>query len=108
MNWIKGRQDSGYYKCKLFESKLLKCDAYILKFPTGSSVPRHKDEVNGYNHYRFNYIWGDFFGGQVNLHGGDSEIEGNNWYLFRPDLYEHSVSKVFWGTRYVLSIGWLR
>ncbi|MBQ4863996.1 hypothetical protein J8L98_20110 [Pseudoalteromonas sp. MMG013] len=28
--------------------------------------------------------------------------------LFRPDLCEHAVSKVEQGTRYVLSIGWVK
>jgi len=28
--------------------------------------------------------------------------------FFRPDVSKHSVTKVEGGTRYVLSIGWLR
>lgn len=53
--WDNGRQNSGYFKKKLFESALLKCDFYILKIPAGVGVPCHIDAAPpGYVHWRIN------------------------------------------------------
>jgi hypothetical protein len=111
--WVEGRKDSGYSKLKLLESKFLKFDMYILKFPTGSYVEPHHDKVEGHEHHRLNVILNKkFTGGMFCI-----RREIRNFYLFqehnriikfRPDEQLHAVSQVLSGTRYVLSIGWLK
>ena len=106
--WMEGRQGSGYFKKKLLESKLFKFDVYLLKYPVGSYINKHTDPVKGYKHYRLNISLNDkFLGGAPNVEG-KCIIENNFFYCFRPDLYEHSVNRIEFGTRYVLSIGWLK
>lgn len=108
INWVKGRHGTGYYKYKLFESTLLGCDLYILKYPKGSYVPIHVDPVMGYEHHRINLtVW---WSGEQ----GYPYVDKNNkwcrqgWaYKFRPDIMPHVVATKRSGVRYVLSIGWL-
>jgi len=112
MNWLEGRQGTGYYKLKIFESKLLKMDIYLLKFPKGSKIDRHIDPVpEGYEHHRFNAIL------KRPKEGGECIIarepfnfrpQRNRFIKFRPDIMQHYVSRISEGTRYVLSIGWLK
>lgn len=109
MKWQQGRQGTGYYKMKLFESKWLKFDMYLLKMPPKSHIPSHLDKVQGYKHNRLNIILkrpkigGHFF---IWKDTGP-RIIWDRIILFRPDLIEHAVSEVSGSTRYVLSIGWL-
>jgi hypothetical protein len=109
MKWIKGRQDTGYYKMKIVESKWLKFDIYLLKFPKNSYVPYHTDDVYGYKHHRINIIRNAKSGGYFYLRKGIgmSSMSRNIINKFRPDIQTHAVTKVESGTRYVLSIGWL-
>lgn len=109
MKWINGRaNNSGYQKLLLFESKRFKFDCYILKYPKGSYLDWHTDEVKDYKHYRFNWtFWKALVGGICKT------IMPPIWkckcaYLFRPDNNLHSVTAVEKGTRYVFSFGWLR
>lgn len=112
MNWIKGRQNSGYYKLKLLVSKFFKFDIYILKYPKGSYIDTHKDPVEGYEHHRLNIILkrpkkgGTFFCGARHCTGQYPDY--NRIIKFRPDILKHSLNRIEEGTRYVLSIGWLR
>lgn len=109
MKWIKGRQETGYMKKHIVSAATpIAFDVYLLKFPTGAEIPTHTDPVEtGKRHFRMNVVLlkarsgGEFI--------ADSSIL--NWprlKLFRPDITPHSVTKVESGTRYVLSIGWLR
>jgi len=114
LSWVEGRQKTGYYKMKLLESKWLKFDVYLLKYPTGSSVPLHTDPVKGYEHHRINIVKHAKTGGHFALQEDYSETYGpmmtltkKRFYKFRPDTQQHGVLRVF-GTRYVLSIGWLK
>lgn len=107
-NWEPGRQGTGYEKLKLlnywkFFSER-KWDIYLLRYPVGSGIPRHKDPVPDHRHYRLNiYLWNAQAGG-VPEH--DGVIISNRFFtLFRPDLFGHSVTPVTKGTRYVLSLG---
>lgn len=108
MKWVKGRQESGYYKMKIFISGYFKCDMYLLKFNEGSFIDPHIDEVNDkYEHHRLNIIL------KKAKEGGEficKNIIFRNSFLnyFRPDVEEHSVTKINEGTRYLLSIGWLK
>lgn len=115
MQWDRGRQDTGYFKKKVFDS-LFKhpfkkdgvagCDLYLLKFPEKSYLPKHKDEVTFGRHFRFNLILkpakegGKFFCEK-------SIIDWPFLKVFNPDANEHSLSEVTKGTRYVLSFGFV-
>jgi hypothetical protein len=51
----KGRQGSGYSKFTLAHSKWFKLDATILRLPTDTHVPPHKDpSLDGFEHHRVN------------------------------------------------------
>ena len=106
LKWQKGRQETGYLKKCLINSKFFKFDLYLLKYPEGSEIPKHIDSaiIPFYEHHRINVIiqkpeeGGDFY-------IGDKKQEGRV-FKFRPDLQEHSVTKITKGSRYVLSMGW--
>ena len=85
----------------------LPCDCYLLRFPPGSSVPPHLDAVPAGRHYRLNIVLraaqrGGAFVCARPIHAG------RRVKLFRPDLERHSVTRIEQGTRWVLSIGWVR
>ncbi|NRA76798.1 MAG: 2OG-Fe(II) oxygenase [Pseudoalteromonas sp.] len=110
LNWISGRQGTGYYKLKIFESKLLKMDCYILKYPYDSKIKKHNDPApEGYKHHRINItLNSNYRGGHFVLYNGNNRlIEGKRIKYFRPDIQFHSVDRITSGRRYVLSIGWL-
>ena len=105
--WQAGRQNSGYDKMLLLQSWLpIPFDLYLLRYLEGSEVPPHRDEVSFGRHYRLNIILtraikgGDFY--CANPIFATDHIK-----IFRPDINEHSVSRVDQGTRYVLSCGWV-
>lgn len=105
--WQRGRQEGSYSKFALLPKWLshkLNFDAYILKFPVGSSVIGHRDPVDaGYEHHRVNItLKSDGFTRMY--------IEGpiKRWWIvekFRPDLHYHGLNKVQ-TSMYMLSIGW--
>lgn len=139
--WQIGRSanpQSPYFKWPLFVrvlGKLLKADAYILKYPEGSAIDFHKDSAPvGYKHYRLNIVLkrakvgGEFitkmsvedYVNNTPIHKNSKEFysEGVGFAhyvihhlgrinFFRPDITEHAVGTIYKGTRYVLSIGWL-
>ena len=97
LKWIRGRQEGSYSKLALFPqwlSVLLNADAYLLSFPAGCSVMKHKDPVApGYNHHRLNitlkrasYKERMYILGPVKRWG---RVE-----IFRPDLYEHGLAPI--------------
>lgn len=106
--WRGGRQRSGYEKMLLLQSPFpLPFDAYLLRFTEGSGIPPHTDPVTAGRHYRCNIVI------KRAKRGGEfvcaSPIFATRRIkLFRPDACEHSVTRVERGTRYVLSIGWVR
>lgn len=105
MNWIEGRQGTGYFKLKIFSSKWLGVDCYLLKYETGSFIPPHTDPVEGFEHHRINIELKRAYGGHCYIIG-----RNKRWWrftYFRPDIQEHWVSMISKGTRYVLSIGWV-
>ncbi len=113
LNWIPGRQGTGYFKLKLVECQWpVKFDIYVLKYPLGSQIPYHTDPVPGYRHFRLNWILKRALGGvfvPMPQMGIRSYIfRSRRLVIFRPDLVPHEVTEVVWGTRMVLSIGWLR
>ena len=109
LRWQKGRQETGYDKMLLATAKRipLPFDLYLLKFGVGSEIPPHKDPVEVGEHYRLNIVL------KKAKEGGDFICSETLWQTsrikyFRSDISEHAVSKVTVGTRYVLSLGWLR
>lgn len=106
--WQKGRQQTGYDKMLLATAIWpIKFDCYLLKFPEGCEVPPQKDNVQGGKHYRLNIVLKEAsMGGEFVCHSPiycTRRIK-----FFRPDLCEHSVTKVVTGHRYLLSIGWIK
>jgi hypothetical protein len=105
--WVKGRQGSGYDKMLLSTLPWpIPFDCYLLRFPEGSEIAPHKDPVTKGKHFRLNIIL------KKSLSGGQFLCENpilqtSRMNLFRPDISEHSVTKVVGGSRYVFSIGWL-
>lgn len=108
LRWRSGRQGTGYEKMLLLANPyLLPFDCYLLRYKQGTGVPEHTDPVDGKRHYRLNVVL------KRARHGGEFVCktpiyEGRRVKLFRPDVSAHSVTAVESGTRYVLSIGWVR
>jgi hypothetical protein len=100
--WKLGRQNSGYFKFTFFQFSFADC--HLLKYPTGSEIKPHVDEVDGKKHYRLNIVLRKAKVGGV-FSCEKSIINFPRVKLFRPDLYEHSVSKIEDGERLVLSFG---
>jgi len=106
-NWEKGRQNSGYEKLRVLLSNRFKFDVYILKYPEGSVIQSHVDKVDEiFEHHRLNIVLKKAKKGGV-FSCNDTAKTGRIHY-FRPDIMKHKVSKIELGTRYVLSIGWLK
>ncbi len=102
MNWIKGRQNTGYLKCLLSQGK--RWDCYLIKYPVGSFVPHHTDPVvEGFKHYRLNIV----LKGEYDAFSGKTIFRWWKFIFFRPDIMVHSVFVVK-KERLVLSIGWLK
>lgn len=105
--WQRGRQGTGYDKMLLLTAPWpIPFDCYLIRYPEGSEIPPHIDPVQAGCHYRLNLILkapkaGGEFICKTPIYSG-SRIK-----LFRPDVCEHSVTRVVGGSRYVLSIGWV-
>ena len=108
LRWQVGRQLSGYDKLFLAGALWpIKFDCYLLRFKAGSFIKPHTDAVNLGKHYRLNIVI------KRAKRGGEFLCErpiytSSRIKLFRPDVSTHSVTKIEQGTRYVLSIGWVR
>jgi hypothetical protein len=106
--WQRGRQRSGYDKMLLLQSWWpLPFDVYVLRFPQDSEIPPHADPVTIGRHYRCNIVL------KRAAEGGEFVCKTpifttERIKIFRPDACEHSVTRVVRGSRYVLSIGWIR
>lgn len=99
--WEPGRQGTGYEKMKLFRGR--SSDGYLLRFPEGCRVPPHVDPVPGKRHYRLNVTL-------VRPRGGGQFMADPIWswgpiVFFRPDIQEHSMSRIYEGSCLMLSIG---
>lgn len=105
--WEQGRQGTGYDKMLLLTSSWpIAFDSYFIRYPEGSEIPPHVDKVEKGKHYRLNIVIKSCkIGGEFICK--DPIFETKRIKLFRPDVSEHSVSKVVKGNRYIFSIGWL-
>lgn len=106
--WQRGRQASGYDKMLLLTGYWpLPFDMYLLRFPTGSEIPPHVDQVSSGRHFRLNLLLRRAkSGGEFICQ--DPLYQSRRIKYFRPDISQHSVSKVLAGSRLLLSIGWIR
>lgn len=121
-----GRQGTGYQKlyvkdninllALLESSKILLgidptnefWDAYLLYYPTGAFIPKHRDEASvvGMKHYRLNALVTLPKNGGIFI--ADDEVV--NWdigdaVLFKPDCVIHEVTRIEDGERLVWSVG---
>lgn len=92
----------------MIHSTRFKIDMHLIYYPSGSEIPPHKDPVLfGQRHYRLNL---ELKEAQA---GGEFQCETcilrwGRLRFFRPDLYQHAVTKIDQGSRLIFSIGWLR
>ena len=108
LRWDVGRQQSGYDKMLLATGRWpLPFDCYLLRFPEGSEIGEHQDKNENGRHFRLNIMLKNAkVGGRFICK--DPIFETSRIKFFRPDVSRHAVTKVEKGTRYVLSIGWIR
>ena len=106
--WQRGRQGTGYDKMLLLTGRWpLPFDSYLIRYPEGAAIPPHTDPVQAGRHYRLNVVL------KASPQGGEFVcakpiFQSARVNLFRPDVCEHSVTRVVGGSRYVLSLGWVR
>ena len=107
MKWEGGRQGGGYFKKLICQNVLpIPFDLYLLKYPRGAHIVRHRDEVKEGNHYRLNIVlWEAAKGGIFQTES--AIINTRRIKFFRPDISYHSLTVVEEGTRYVLSLGFI-
>jgi hypothetical protein len=106
--WTGGRQEKCLYrKMLLLQFRLFKFgfDTYMLDYEPNQILPAHIDEVENGNHYRLNIGWGkSVFLVKKSIF---KFVKGKfSVYLFRPDIYKHSL--VINGHVRKLSIGFVR
>jgi hypothetical protein len=107
LRWERGRQNGGYDKLLIAQSQLLKFDLYVLRFPEGAEIKPHTDPVKTGRHFRLNVIV------KAARRGGefvvkDAIVNRPRVKFFRPDVSEHSVTRIEEGSRYVISFGYVR
>ena len=104
----KGRQLSGYDKMLICTARWpIKFDMYILRFPEGSEIAAHTDKVARGKHFRLNIVLKKARSGGEFICSAPL-YESSRIKLFRPDICEHQVTRVTSGSRYLLSIGWIK
>jgi hypothetical protein len=128
LDWAPGRQGTGYLKADLktlLAARVLTrrpihkaleqigqvdgghWDAWLLRYPSGSHVPPHKDkpEFFGLRHRRLNAVVQEaLYGGHFTADGVQYDLSERDAILFWPDEVTHSVSEVG-GDRYIFSVG---
>lgn len=58
LRWTKGRQIGEYLILPLVRHAKIPFDCYIIKYPVGSSIPRHTDPIKkGLAHHRLNFVF---------------------------------------------------
>jgi hypothetical protein len=105
--WQRGRQETGYDKMLLLTASWpLPFDTYLIRYPEGAEIPAHVDQVKSGKHYRLNLILkSPKSGGEFICK--DPLFATSRIKFFRPDISEHSVTRVNGGSRYVFSLGWV-
>jgi hypothetical protein len=113
-DWTPGRAGTGYETYSLAERGFWDC--WIIRYPEGSHIPKHKDPAVAIVDF-FRPTWtGQPKVFRLNVvlrpaeEGGEFRCEKaifktRRVAFFRPDKYEHEVTPVRKGTRYVFSFG---
>lgn len=105
--WTRGRQIGEYLIMPIIRTKKLPFDLYIIKYPKGSYIPEHTDPVKkGFEHHRINFVFKKAHSGGE--YKGTFEWKFWRFMKLRPDINKHSVTEILSGTRYVLSLGWMK
>jgi hypothetical protein len=113
LRWVPGRQNGGYDKMLLAQSKRLKFDLYLLRFHEGSDVKNHRDPCpEGFSHHRVNWTLRFADAGGLTLiemkpGTNNYRYEERRLYRFRPDIQRHFVTHVKRGSILMVSFGWL-
>ncbi|NMT64423.1 2OG-Fe(II) oxygenase [Marinobacter orientalis] len=85
----------------LFHSRRL--NIYLVRYPEGHKIVPHVDMVSEGRLYKFNCVLiKPKAGGQFICEKNVFNLSGR-FILFRPDLYQHGVSKIESGSRWLLS-----
>jgi len=116
--WQPGRQGGGYRKMRLVQGRWWDC--YLIDYPVGSRVSRHRDCVPGRSHWRLNIVvlgqcdvtvYHPYEPGRDGIFYASPDPPrrwlGGRVVLFRPDVNVHEVRPVE-RRRVVLSFGWAR
>jgi hypothetical protein len=124
--WDPGRQDTGYLKsgldrsnpylaalierslATLYPGDRLGSDAWLLRYPDGSSIPPHVDPplTDGARHARLNAIIAQPpRGGELRFDGVAIDLVAGDAVVFYPDRVHHQVSAVAGGERWIWSVG---
>ena len=100
-----GRQGTGYDKLFLAPGPFPRMgfDLHLLRFRTGTHVPRHRDPATG-RHYRVNIVLRAADQGGV-FSCARPLLDWPRVKIFRPDVEPHSVSRIEAGERWLLSLG---
>lgn len=108
LRWQKGRQEGSYSKLLLIPiwlSKFLNADAYLLNFPDGCSVIKHKDPVaEGYRHFRLNIIVKRSKNPRDKMYILGPVYRWWRFEVFSPDRYFHGLQPIT-GNMLMLSFG---
>jgi hypothetical protein len=91
--WQKGRQENcEYQKFPLWYFRLWKFgfDCYILKYEGNQVLPSHRDPIEKGKHWRLNIGYGvsNFVCEKLSF---GRRVGKLTIFIFRPDLYEHSL-----------------
>ena len=90
----------------LFHSRHL--SIYLVRYPEGHKVVPHVDMVSEGRLYKLNLVLvKPKAGGQFLCENNLFNLAGR-LYLFRPDLYQHRVSRIERGNRWLLSFALTR
>jgi hypothetical protein len=124
--WDRGRQDTGYAKsgvdpddplvaaliarslATLYPGARHGHDAWLLRYPDGSSIPPHTDPPlrDGARHARLNaLIAAPPTGGVLRLDDTVVDLAPGDAVVFYPDRVQHQVSTVTGGERWLWSVG---
>lgn len=115
IRWKQGRQPNcSYDVCKLYENKRFCFDIHLIRMRKGDEIPVHLDvsPVKGKTHMRCNIILkkakvGGYFFTQRTA-ASKKLISNKRINVFASSELWHGVVEIIRGTRYVLSIGWLK
>jgi hypothetical protein len=128
-DWHEGRQGTGYevlplkkeltmFFTSVFVKRALRhigepvedfWDTYLIRYPDGSSIPKHLDDASfGLRHRRLNaMVTAPEDGGRLTINNIEIPLLVGDAVLFYPNEEEHEVTTVR-GTRLIFSVGaWL-